>query len=50
MKKVSLVCAGKIKERFLREGIDEYAARISRFADFSVIEVKDFPPPDEIKR
>lgn len=50
MKKVTVVCVGKIKENFIREGIAEYAKRISRFARLSFVELKDFPPPDEVRR
>ncbi len=43
MKKVRLVCAGKIKEKFIADGIEHYAKRLSRFCDFRVEEVPDFP-------
>lgn len=50
MKKVNVVCVGKIKEKFFVEGIEEYKKRVSRFAELNFIEIKDFPTPDEIKR
>ena len=50
MKKVNVVCVGKIKESYLRSGIEEYAKRISRFAEICFTEVKDFAPPDEVRR
>ena len=50
MKKVYVVCVGKIKEKFFVEGIEEYKKRVSRFAELNFIEIKDFPTPDEIKR
>ena len=43
MKKVKLICAGKIKEKFLIEGIEHYKKRLTRFCDFSVEEVPDYP-------
>ena len=43
MKKVKLVCAGKIKEKFIVDGIEHYAKRLSRFCDFVVDEVPDYP-------
>ena len=43
MKKVKLVCAGKIKEKFIVDGIEHYAKRLSRFCDFFVDEVPDYP-------
>ena len=48
MKKVNLVCVGKIKEKYLRDGIEEYAKRLSRFCSFSIIELPDIP--GEIKK
>ena len=50
MKKVNILCVGKIKESYLREGIEEYSRRISRFARLEFTELKDFPPPDEVRR
>ena len=43
MKKVKLICAGKIKEKFIVDGIEHYAKRLSRFCDFCVEEVSDYP-------
>lgn len=39
--KVNVVAVGKVKERYFKEGIEEYAKRISRYADFSLIEVRE---------
>ncbi|MDE7079019.1 MAG: 23S rRNA (pseudouridine(1915)-N(3))-methyltransferase RlmH [Clostridia bacterium] len=36
---VNIVCVGKIKEKYIKEGIDEYAKRLSRFCKFQIIEV-----------
>lgn len=43
---VSIICVGKIKEKFYTDAIKEYAKRMSRFASFSIIEVPDekIPP------
>lgn len=41
MLKVNVVAVGKVKERYFKEGIEEYAKRISRYADFSLIEVRE---------
>lgn len=46
MKKVNLVCVGKIKESYLREGISEYVKRISRFAQVNIKELPDFATED----
>ncbi|MBU1144355.1 MAG: 23S rRNA (pseudouridine(1915)-N(3))-methyltransferase RlmH [Firmicutes bacterium] len=34
-----LICVGKIKEKYLKEGIDEYLKRLSAFVKTDVIEV-----------
>lgn len=41
MIKVNLVVVGKVKEKYFSEGINEYAKRMSKFADFSIIEVSE---------
>jgi len=29
--KVNIICVGKVKEKFFRDAIDEYAKRLSRY-------------------
>lgn len=43
---VSIICVGRIKEKFYTDAVREYAKRMSRFADFEIIEVPDerIPP------
>lgn len=41
MVKVNLVVVGKVKEKYFSEGINEYAKRMGKFADFSIIEVNE---------
>ena len=38
---VHVVAVGKIKERGIREAIDDYAKRIGRYADYHEFELKD---------
>ena len=33
---IDIVCVGKVKERYLRDAIDEYRKRLSRFAKVDV--------------
>lgn len=44
--KVSIVCVGKIKEKFYRDAIDEYLKRLSRYCKAEIIEVADEKTPD----
>ena len=41
--KVNVVAIGKIKEKYFTDAIAEYAKRLSRYADFKVIELPDAP-------
>lgn len=41
--KINLIAIGKIKEKYIVEGIKEYEKRISRFAEFNLIELPDAP-------
>lgn len=44
--KISIICVGKIKEKFYRDAIDEYAKRLSKYCKFEIIEVADEKTPD----
>ena len=44
--KISILCVGKIKEKFFRMGIDEYAKRLGRYCKLEIIEVADEKTPD----
>ena len=41
--KIVVVCPGKLKDKWLKDGIDEYKKRLSRFATLDFIEVPDCP-------
>ncbi len=43
---INLVCVGKIKEKYFREAIDEYAKRLGRFCSFKITELPDRKIPD----
>ncbi|HGQ8305055.1 TPA: 23S rRNA (pseudouridine(1915)-N(3))-methyltransferase RlmH, partial [Streptococcus pneumoniae] len=42
-----VVTVGKLKEKYLKDGIAEYSKRISRFAKFEMIELSDEKTPDK---
>jgi len=46
--KITIVAVGKIKERYLKEGIAEYSKRLSRYCDLRIVEVADEPAPEGI--
>lgn len=41
MVKVNIVAVGKVKEKYFSDGIAEYKKRISKYADFNLIEVAE---------
>lgn len=43
---IDIICPGKIKERYLRDAIDEYSKRLSRYCKLNIIEVADEKTPD----
>lgn len=43
---IDIVCVGKIKEKYLKDAIDEYSKRLSRYCKLSIIEVGDEKTPD----
>ena len=44
--KIKIVTVGKLKEKYLKDGIAEYSKRISRFAKLEMIELADEKTPD----
>lgn len=46
--KITVIAVGKIKEKYLKDGINEYAKRLSRFCNLELIEVNDEQAPDNI--
>ena len=44
--KICILCVGKIKEKFFRMAIDEYAKRLGRYCKLEIIEVADEKTPD----
>ena len=41
MIKVNVVAVGKVKEKYFRDGIDEYAKRLSKYCQFKIIELDE---------
>ena len=45
--KIKIVTVGKLKEKYLKDGIAEYSKRISRFTKLEMIELADEKTPDK---
>jgi 23S rRNA (pseudouridine1915-N3)-methyltransferase len=44
--KITILCAGKIKERYLNDGIAEYSKRLSRYCTLDIEAVQDEKTPE----
>ena len=44
--KIKIICVGKLKEKYLEEGVKEYLKRLSAYCDVEVIEVGDERIPE----
>ena len=38
---IKIICVGKIKEKYLRDAIEEYKKRLSKYTKLEIIEVND---------
>lgn len=49
---IKLICVGKIKEKYLKEAIDEYKKRLSKYTKLDIIELKDitYDDIDKVKK
>ncbi len=45
--KITVITVGKVKEKYLRDAIAEYAKRLSRYCKLEIIEVADEKTPDQ---
>ncbi len=44
--KIDLIAVGRVKEKHMKLGIEEYAKRLKPYATVKIIEVQDEPTPD----
>lgn len=44
--KITVLCVGKLKEKFVRDAVSEYQKRLSRYVKMEIIEVADEKTPD----
>ena len=43
MQKITVLCVGKLKEKFYLDATAEYAKRLSRFCQLEIVELPDHP-------
>lgn len=46
--KIVVISVGKLKEKYLKDGMGEYKKRLSRFCDLELIEVEDEQAPEKL--
>lgn len=44
--KLTILCVGKLKEKFMRDAVAEYEKRLTRYVKLDVVEVADEKTPD----
>jgi 23S rRNA (pseudouridine1915-N3)-methyltransferase len=44
--KITLICVGKLKEKYLTLGVEEYSKRLSKYCTLELIELADEKTPD----
>ena len=44
--KITVITVGKIKEKYLKDAIDEYSKRLSKYCKLEIVEVADEKTPD----
>jgi 23S rRNA (pseudouridine1915-N3)-methyltransferase len=45
--KITLICVGKLKEKYLSMAVEEYTKRLSRYCVIEIIELADEKTPDQ---
>ena len=45
---IKIVCVGKLKEKYFKDGIEEYVKRMSRFAKVKIVQVPDEKAPEKL--
>lgn len=48
MIKISIISVGKIKEKYLKLGIDEFSKRLSKYCKLDIIELSDEKAPENL--
>jgi 23S rRNA (pseudouridine1915-N3)-methyltransferase len=46
--KITVICVGKLKEKYLKQAIDEYSKRLSRYCKLEIVEVADEKAPESM--
>lgn len=47
MLKINIICVGKIKEQYLKDAINEYSKRLSKYCNLNILELQDKKIPEK---
>ena len=45
---INIICIGKIKDKYINEGIAEFSKRMTSFANLNIIELKEYNKEDSM--
>lgn len=48
MLSINIICIGKIKEKYLKDAINEYSKRLTKYCKLNIIELPDEQIPDKL--
>jgi|SRR3712207_5224645 len=43
---ITIICVGKLKEKYLKQAIDEYSKRLSKYCKLNIVQLNDEKTPD----
>lgn len=47
---INIIAVGKIKEKYIKEGISEFSKRLSRYAKLEIVEIPDEKAPENLSK
>ncbi len=47
---INIVCTGKIKEKYLKDALEEYSKRLSKYCNLEIIELPDEKIPEKLNK
>lgn len=48
--KITLICVGKLKEKYLSQGVEEYSKRLTRYCSLEIVELADEKTPEDASK
>lgn len=48
MLNINIICVGKIKEQYLKDAINEYSKRLSKYCNLNIVEIQDEKLPNKL--